>query len=87
MENSYPCKYCGNCCRNIGDISVLSQLDRGDGICKHLYGNLCSIYYERPIFCRIDEGYNKLYAHLLSKEEYYNINLTVCENLNKQKQI
>jgi len=31
------------------------ELDRGDGACKHLTeDNLCSIYEDRPDFCRLN---------------------------------
>ena len=53
----FRCNKCGECCRNLQGISIYADLDRGDGICKYLKGNLCSIYNERPLLCRIDDCY------------------------------
>ena len=46
----FKCDCCGNCCKNIAKSELYSDLDRGDGVCKYLIGNICSIYNERPLF-------------------------------------
>lgn len=46
----FECDKCGECCRHLKDILIYAELDRGDGICRYLKGNLCSIYEERPLF-------------------------------------
>lgn len=79
----FPCDKCGACCRNLDKSSVYVSLDRGDGICRYLRGNLCSIYEERPLLCRIDECYEKFFAETMTKEEYYRLNQQVCEKLKK----
>lgn len=45
----FECDKCGICCAHIGDADVYKDLDRGDGVCKFLKGNLCSIYEQRPL--------------------------------------
>ena len=40
----FKCDCCGCCCRNLQLSDLYSELDRGDGTCKYLVGNLCSIY-------------------------------------------
>ncbi len=80
----FVCKKCGECCRNIGGIDVYKDLDRGDGICKFLEGNICSIYENRPLLCRVDESYEKLFASEISREDFYKLNYQVCEGLIKK---
>lgn len=45
----FECDSCGLCCMNIYKSEIYSELDRGDGVCKYLSGNLCSIYENRPL--------------------------------------
>lgn len=50
---AFECWSCGACCKLAGLNHP--ELDRGDGICKNLTpDNLCSIYNERPDFCRLN---------------------------------
>lgn len=81
---SYPCKKCGNCCRNLNLSKLYSDLDRGDGVCKYLLGNLCSIYEVRPIKCRIDEMYKRYFEQTLTKEQFYIMNKKICKILTKK---
>ena len=53
----FKCDKCGECCRHLNESDLYIELDRGDGVCKYLDGNLCSIYENRPLHCRIDESY------------------------------
>lgn len=75
----FKCDKCGNCCRNLKHSAIYSELDRGDGICKYLVGNLCSIYETRPLLCRVDECYEKIFKGLMDKEEYYRLNYEACK--------
>lgn len=79
----FKCEHCGCCCRNLDKNSIYAYLDRGDGICKYLTGNNCSIYQHRPILCRVDESYEKFFSQLMSKQDYYRINKQACDNLRK----
>ena len=78
---NFPCDKCGLCCKNIRFSSLSSELDRGDGICKHLKNNLCEIYSQRPIFCNVDAYYEKFLAEKISREEFYKMNRAVCKKL------
>lgn len=80
----FQCDKCGACCRNLNLSSLYVELDRGDGICKYLSGNLCTIYKERPILCRIDESYDAFFANLISKEKYYRLNYEACDKLKEK---
>lgn len=80
----FECDKCGSCCRNINKSLIYKDLDRGDGICKYLKGNLCSIYKNRPQICRIDECFYDFFQSDISLEEYYRLNYESCNNLKKQ---
>lgn len=77
----FNCDKCGQCCRNVGKSEIYRELDRGDGICKYLDGNLCSIYATRPLLCRVDEGYEAFFKNKMTKEEYYKMNYEACRML------
>lgn len=77
----FECDCCGCCCRNLNKSNLYMELDRGDGICRYLSGNLCSIYEERPLLCRVDECYEIYFKQFISIEEYYQLNKNECEKL------
>lgn len=81
----FECDMCGKCCKNLNLSEVYSDLDRGDGVCKYLKDNLCSIYDKRPLKCRVDECYNLYFSELMTLEEYYKENKKVCNELNKKE--
>lgn len=80
------CDCCGECCRNLGESELYKELDRGDGICRYLDGNLCSIYEKRPLLCRIDECYEQFFKELYTKDEYFYLNFKACMQLKKKKE-
>ncbi len=77
----FECDCCGCCCRNLDKSELYAELDRGDGVCKYLVGNRCSIYDARPLFCRVDECYELFFSDSLSYEEYCRLNTEVCKKL------
>lgn len=79
----FNCDKCGACCRNLDKSQLYKDLDRGDGVCRYLQENLCMIYNERPILCRVDECYNYFFKDIMSLEEYYQLNYEACKNLKK----
>ena len=82
----FECDKCGCCCRNVDKNEIYASLDRGDGTCKYLVGNLCSIYETRPIMCRVDEAYDRFFKNTWSREVYYQINKDACEKLKLQEE-
>lgn len=40
----FKCNMCGECCRNPDKSPVYNELHDGDGVCRYLDGNECSIY-------------------------------------------
>lgn len=81
---AFPCNSCGLCCKNIGHIKELKGFDSGDGTCMYLENNMCTIYATRPLICRIDEMYEQVFQKQLSKEEYYDINIKACQQLQRE---
>lgn len=77
----FACDRCGSCCRNLDKSDLYKELDRGDGTCKYLQNNLCSIYENRPLLCRVDESYEQFFKQTMTKEEYYRLNKQGCERL------
>lgn len=81
----FPCEKCGACCRSLNTSPLYADLDRGDGVCRYLQGNLCSIYEQRPMLCRIDQCYELFYKEQYSLEEYYQLNLDLCHILQQKE--
>jgi len=74
----FECKKCGKCCRHLDRSELFKDLDRGDGVCKYLRDNLCSVYEDRPLLCRIEESYNVFFSEVYTKEEYCRLNEEAC---------
>lgn len=66
----FNCDMCGECCRNLDKSELYKELDRGDGVCIYLEGNLCGIYESRPLICRVDEAYDAFFSGVMTKHEY-----------------
>lgn len=77
----FKCNKCGQCCRNLNKSDLYNDLNRGDGVCRFLKKNLCSIYETRPQLCRIDDCYQLYFKDIYSIEEYYKLNYKACTNL------
>lgn len=77
----FHCTQCGECCRNLNQSILYKELDRGDGVCIYLADNLCSIYENRPLLCRIDDCYEGYFKQLYSIDEYYELNYRICRKL------
>ena len=81
----FKCDQCGLCCRSLKGNSLYADLDRGDGVCKYLKGNLCSIYEQRPLFCRVDDCYELFFKDQYTREEFYEKNYEICRYLKTKK--
>ncbi len=83
----FKCDKCGLCCKALAANPIYKDLDRGDGICKYLVENLCSIYENRPLKCRVDDAYRIFFKEKMTLEEYYSENYKVCNLLKKERLI
>lgn len=76
---SFPCTRCGLCCQNIKHVPELNDFHNGDGHCLYFKADVgCTIYQERPLVCRVDEGYQQLFENKISKKNFYLKNAEVC---------
>lgn len=82
---TFPCTACGLCCQHIGNIQLLNEFDRGDGVCRYFSKEVgCHIYEDRPVCCRVDDGYEVFASHLISKQEYLKKNAEFCNQLQEK---
>lgn len=77
----FQCDKCGECCRHLDLSPIYHSLDRGDGVCKYLSGNLCTIYENRPLLCRVDESYEAYFKGSITKSDYYRLNYENCNKI------
>ena len=85
----FPCERCGCCCRKVGEVFFAKSMALEDGSCKYLdkSSNLCTIYDERPIFCRVDEYYDKCMSDQMSREEFYRQNKEICYKFREEEKL
>ncbi|MBR1397414.1 MAG: YkgJ family cysteine cluster protein [Selenomonadaceae bacterium] len=83
----FPCEKCGCCCRQIGKVFFAKSMALPDDSCKYLNKNtnLCTIYENRPIFCRVDDYYDKYYSKEMSRDEFYAQNKAICKKFQSNK--
>lgn len=77
----FQCDKCGECCRHLDLSPIYHSLDRGDGVCKYLSENLCTIYEDRPLLCRVDESYEAYFKDSITKNDYYKLNYENCNKI------
>lgn len=81
----FQCSKCGECCRNLDKAAIYSELHNGDGICRYLVKNECSIYNDRPLLCRVDQSYEIFFKEIMTYDEYLQLNYKSCEILKQRK--
>ena len=59
-------------------IPFLSDFDRGDGVCRYLVNNLCSIYNERPSICNVEQMYLSYFKEIMTEKEFIELNIKSC---------
>ena len=74
----FPCIKCGLCCKLLQHIPILSDYDTGNGVCRYLVNNLCSIYENRPSICNIEEMYLSNFKEVMTENEFINKNIKAC---------
>ncbi len=74
----FPCIKCGLCCKMLQHIPILSEYDNGNGVCRYLENNLCSIYENRPLICNTDEMYRSYFREIMTEKEFVTINMEAC---------
>ncbi|RLL39818.1 YkgJ family cysteine cluster protein [Acinetobacter cumulans] len=81
----FPCTQCGACCRHVNLSNQTDFLDRGDGKCRYhdLTTHLCTIYENRPEVCRVDTYYEQHFKQKISWEQFVDLNLIACKQLDQ----
>lgn len=70
------------CCRHVGDVPLMKQNDRGDGVCRFLDDDSrCTIYSSRPLVCNTDKLFDVLFSGSMGREEFDAMNAKACEVL------
>lgn len=90
MKKIFPCIECGLCCRKVGEVEAMkSLLDETRGCCKYLDQDKrkCTIYETRPILCNVSCMYDEYFSNSMSEEEFIQLNLKVCYQLNEEYQM
>ena len=88
-RSAFSCDCCGSCCRHLRLFGAMyAFLDNGNGVCRHFDAerNLCSIYAERPLICRVEEGY-PAYFRYVPWEEYIRGTFEGCRRLKELDRI
>jgi len=62
-------------------IPILTNYDIGNGVCRYLENNLCSIYKYRPLICNIEEMYSLYFKEKMSEKEFVDINIKSCTRI------
>lgn len=77
----FDCSSCNAiCCKSLPKDS---EIPNHNGICLFLDSdNKCSIYSDRPLICRVDEGFEK-YGDGMSREEWEEKNKEACASLQR----
>ena len=79
-----PCNKCGKYQQNVGKSLQTKFLDRGDSTYVHFdeVTNLCKIYKDRPLICRVEDYYETYLTNQYSQDEFVKINLYWLDQLN-----
>jgi Fe-S-cluster containining protein len=81
---TFPCIKCGLCCRALKNVSAATEYNRGDGVCKYLDGNLCSVYTERPLLCNVEGMYQAYFKDSMDEDTFFKMNLNACIEIAKR---
>lgn len=85
---TFLCTKCGLCCKNLDKVPQLDGYHEGDGICFHYDDNVgCTIYADRPDVCRVDDGYEKFFSAVISRQDYYSKNAQACNQMQQDKNL
>lgn len=82
----FKCDCCGKCCEKVSTSELYQHLADETGKCRYLKNNLCSIYTNRPLICRVDEMYELHYKNSITLEEFYELNYKACKLLKEEKE-
>lgn len=80
----FPCTKCGACCRKADRLpdALKQHLSiNEDGSCGFLLDDgMCSIYEDRPLFCRIED----IVPKSMGLKEWHKLNASMCNALQEE---
>ena len=85
-EFTNNCELCGaQCCRNWNPARYDKTIVNENGICKYLNTdtNLCTIYENRPDFCRVYKWYDIQFSQHMSLDKFLSEQKLGCKVLQK----
>lgn len=56
----------------------MEDFDSGDGTCKYLRKNLCTVFEQRPNICRTEYMFRKYYSKTMTYAEFETKSLDAC---------
>jgi uncharacterized protein len=59
-------------------IPIISEYDKGNGICRYLENNLCGIYENRPLICNTEKMYRSYFRETMTENEFVTMNMAAC---------
>jgi Fe-S-cluster containining protein len=59
-------------------VPEAADLDMGNGICRYLDGDLCSIYETRPLTCNVEAMYVACFEKAMTWNEFISMNIRSC---------
>lgn len=82
----FPCTACGLCCLHVHKSEQTAFLDRGDGTCWHFDEdtNLCTIYDDRPLVCRVEAYYQAYLSEVYDWQVFIEMNVAMCQQLQQE---
>lgn len=82
-RQAFPCNRCMQCCKRVNLLAQTAEMDRGDGVCRHLdeHSGDCRIYATRPDICRVDRQYELIYSRTMTWDAFVELNAAACKQL------
>jgi Fe-S-cluster containining protein len=59
-------------------VPILSEYDKGNGVCRYLVNNMCNIYDNRPRICSTEEMYISYFKEKMTENEFAIMNMEAC---------
>jgi Fe-S-cluster containining protein len=62
-------------------VPQLAEYDGGNGVCRYLRRNLCSVYDSRPLVCNAAAMYDKFFKDTMTEAEFIAANMEACRKI------
>jgi hypothetical protein len=80
MGLTFPCTKCGACCKNVSGLGL--PVKAGTAECIALGpDNECTVYEQRPILCRVDKIYDRMFSASMTEKDFFKMTADACNRL------